>query len=157
VADAEQVKAALVDTVLPAVWVNEGVQILYGGRPAFLSRDVCRVGDVTTEVTHPTLGRVTERSQHERHAVTLTISCGRLGPVEVQRVCTERAFALYRLLATYLLSTTTSNATLGLGARTDTRLTGYELVETDEVDEPEVAAKGRNATLTVSLDVDSRR
>lgn len=156
-ADAEQVKAALVDTVLPAVWVNEGVQILYGGRPAFLAQDVCRVGDVTTEVTHPTLGRVPERSQHEQHAVTLTISCGRLGPVDVQRTATERAFALYRLLATYLLAASGGNETLGLGARTDARITGYELTETDEVDEPEVAAKGRNATLTVSVAVDSRR
>lgn len=156
-ADAEQVKAALVDTVLPAVWDGEGVQVLYGGRPAFLSADVCRVGDVTTEVTHPTLGRVPERSQHEQHAVTLTISCGRLGTVAVQRTATERAFALYRLLATYLLAAAGGNETFGLGARTDARITGYELTETDELDEPEVAAKGRNATLVISLAVNSRR
>lgn len=164
VTKAPAVKAALVGTILPALYapLTRPVFVNYGFRVSAPTwDDVVAVGNVETAVNPPTLGRTPSRSQHERMTVSIRVACYRAG-ADQQQAASESAWELYDLLSEYLR--VGPGETFGVGSRVEGRMVSHDLDEDPPPDslpdtwsaDPDIRARGRYATLDVALQVDAR-
>lgn len=141
------VKAALVSTVLPALFPD--AQVTYGPPGSWLSEVVVAVGNAVVESTQQVMG--TRRPRREDAEVEVVLSVFQAGGPEAQQAATEAAFSLLGTLADYFR--TQGNETLG-GACDNAMITAYAL---DESDDPDVLERGRSAAVTATLTVQTFR
>jgi len=144
-----QIKAYLVDTLLPAV-VPEGVSVFWGLAHGYTERDQVLVTDATASSDFPKFG--SSRTVEERGAVVLVIKAYR--PTEDgQREATTRAFEIHDAIRDHFR--TNPNENLG-GLVIFASITESTLVEDDEsVDEDELA-EGRLSVVTATLTFQGR-
>lgn len=144
-----QIKAYLVDTLLPAV-VPEGVSVFWGLAHGFTERDQVLVTDATASSDFPKYG--SNRTVEERGQIVFVIKAYR--PTEGgQREATERAFEIHDAIRDHFR--TNPNENLG-GLVIFASITESTLVEDDEsVDEDELA-ESRLSVVTATLTFQGR-
>lgn len=144
-----QIKAYLVDTLLPAV-VPYGTSVFWGLAYGYAERDQVLVTDATASSDFPKYGA--NRTVEERGAVVLVIKAFR--PTEDgQREATTRAFEIHDAIRDHFR--TNPNENLG-GLVIMASITETSLVEDDDgVDDDELAA-GRLALVTATLSFQGR-
>jgi hypothetical protein len=142
-------RAYLYETLLPALYPDGSVQILYGAPPPYGREDIVSVGNCRTTTTMPVMSAA--RPMEELTEITVTISCSRFGPgPEMQQEATERAYDLFDAWRDHCK--TPGQETFG-GLAMWGFVTGHDLVEAED---PETVGTARNAAIAVTITVKTR-
>jgi hypothetical protein len=142
--DIATVAAGLKDTMVTAIKsvVDPAVLVAHGHPGLEVTDDMIGVGRVTSAQEPATMG--TNRSREETLTVDVTISCYRGGGPEMEKVASDQAYALLRLIERYCRITDT---TMG-GVVRQCFLTSHE---SDGATDPAILAEGRLIELTATF------
>lgn len=138
---------AMAQRVLAASPDTENVQVVFGQPASFEDWDIIRIGRVEARQDPATLG--TNRAREQQLTLEVTISCYRGGGQEQEQICSDRAYALLRILADQVHHTET---TLG-GAVRWCFLTADE---SDGATDPDQIAEGRTIAIVATFTAAAR-
>ncbi len=134
-------------SVLAGAPDTAAVHVVFGEPGTYEADDIVSVNRVTTSAIPAAMGP--KRPREEKLELTVTISCYRGGGEEMERVCSDRAYALLRILAEQVHHVDT---TLG-GV---VRLCFLADTDSDGSTDPDLIAKGRAIAVKATFTAEAR-